>query len=73
MRIIRGLHYEDEYDPVLAAFQAMVDEGLDENDMESAEHAAEILQAEAEVYFVRMKAQEPGHYGFFSATPWTRP
>lgn len=57
--------YEDEYDPVLAAFQAMVDEGLDENDIESAEHAAEILQAESEVYYARMKAQETGHYGFW--------
>eukprot|EP00435_Cladocopium_sp_Y103_P018811 s2728_g4.t1 len=57
--------YEDEYDPVLTAFQAMVDEGLDENDMESAEHAAEILQCEAEAYYARMRAQETGHYGFW--------
>ena len=57
--------YEDESDPVLAAFQAMVDEGLDENDMESAEYAAEILQAESEVYHARLRAQETGHYGFW--------
>ena len=43
----------------------MVDEGLDENDIEPAEHAAEILQAESEVYYARMKAQETGHYGFW--------
>ena len=48
--------YADEYDPVQLAFQAMVDEGLDEEDPEAIEHAADILQAEPEA----------GHYGFWS-------
>eukprot|EP00435_Cladocopium_sp_Y103_P066563 s466_g28.t2 len=58
-------YVDEELDPMLMAFQSMVDEGLDENDMESVEHAAEILQAESEVYHARLRAQETGHYGFW--------
>ena len=44
----------------------MVDEGLDEEDPEAVEHAADILQAEAEAYHARLRAAETGHYGFWS-------
>ena len=40
-------NYVDVYDPVHMAFQVMVDEGLDEEDPEAIEHAADILQAES--------------------------
>ena len=56
--------YEGE-DPILNVFAAMVAEGLDENiDQESAEYAAEVLQAESEAYFTRQQAQSRGHSGF---------
>ena len=60
--------YQDAEDPVLQVFAAMVADGLDENvDQESAEYASEIIQAEAEAFFVRQKAQAKGHTGFGSA------
>ena len=67
-----GLTSEYEYqeieDPVLQVFAAMVADGLDENvDQESAEYASEIIQAEAEAFFVRQKAQAKGHTGFGGA------
>ena len=57
-------HLEGD-DPILNAFAAMVADGLDENvDQESAEYAADILQAESEVFFARQQAQSRGHTGF---------
>ena len=53
-------------DPMYQAFQAMLDEGLDEADQEAIDHAAEVLQAESEVYYARQRAVETGHYGFWS-------
>ena len=58
--------YMDDGDPIHMAYQAMVDEGLDEEDPEAVEHAADILQAESEAYHARLRAQSTGHYGFWS-------
>ena len=60
-------HYNDDCeDPIYQAFQAMIDEGLDETNQESIDHASHILHAEREVFYARQKAQETGHYGFWS-------
>ena len=60
-------HYNDDYeDPIYQAFQAMIDEGLDETNQESIDHASHILHAEREVFYARQKARETGHYGFWS-------
>eukprot|EP00435_Cladocopium_sp_Y103_P013207 s65_g3.t1 len=56
----------DEEDPIFQAFQAMIDEGLDEEDQEAIDHAAEVLQAESEVYYVRQRARDTGHNGFWT-------
>lgn len=62
-------HYEmDEEDTMYSAFQAMVDEGLDESNQEAVDYAAEVLQAESEVYWARQKAFGTGHKGFWSGT-----
>ena len=45
----------------------MVEEGLDEEDQESLDYVADILQAESEVYFARKQAQDTGRYGFWSS------
>ena len=62
-------HAEETYAPddeevICSAYVNMLEEGLDENDGEAAEFAAEILQAEAEAYFIRSKAGQSGHAGF---------
>lgn len=44
----------------------MVDQGLDEDDPEAVDYAANILQAEYEVYHARQQAQQTGHRGFWS-------
>ena len=56
--------YQEAEDPTLEAFAALVSEGLDEADPESAEYAADVIQAEAEVYFTKQRAQQKGHHGF---------
>ncbi|CAE7367988.1 RE1 [Symbiodinium necroappetens] len=56
--------YQEAEDPTLEAFAALVNEGLDEADPESAEYAADVIQAEAEVYFTKQRAQQKGHHGF---------
>ena len=55
--------YLDETDVVYEAFTALVDNGMDEEDQESLDYAAEILQAEADVYFARQSASD-GQKGF---------
>ena len=50
--------YMDETDVVYEAFTALVDNGMDEEDQESLDYAAEILQAEADVYFARQSASD---------------
>ena len=55
--------YVDEVDTVFEAYAALVENGMDENDQESLDYAAEILQAEAEVYYARQSAAE-GQKGF---------
>ena len=57
-------HYEAEDDPVLEAYAAMVEQGLDEEDGEAMEWAADVLQAESEAYFARQGAKGGGHKGF---------
>ncbi len=57
-------YHETEDDPVLEAYAAMVDQGLDEDDGEAVEWAADVLQAEYEVYFARQGAKGGGHKGF---------
>ena len=54
---------EDE-DPIYEVYSAMCASGLDESDAEAVEHAAEVLQAESEVYYIHKRAQSSGHYGF---------
>lgn len=56
--------YDQEEDYALTAYQAMINDGLDEQDQESVEYAADVLQAESEVYFARQRAMETGHKGF---------
>lgn len=46
------LHNDHYGDPAYQVFQAMIDEGLDETDQEA--------------FYARQKAQETGHYGFWS-------
>lgn len=55
--------YADEVDPVFDAYAALVENGMDENDQESLDYAAEILQAESEVYYARQSASS-GQKGF---------
>ena len=57
-------HHETEDDPVLEAYAAMVEQGLDEEDGEAVDWAADVLQAESEVYFARQGAKGGGHKGF---------
>lgn len=55
--------YADEVDVVFEAFAALVENGMDEEDQESLDYAAEILQAESEVYYARQSASK-GQKGF---------
>ena len=63
-------HYETEYedtqddDPYGDTLAALLSEGLDENDQEAVEYAAEVLQIDAESYYVHQRAQQAGHTGF---------
>lgn len=50
-------------DVVFEAFAALVENGMDEEDQESLDYAAEILQAESEVYYARQSASK-GQKGF---------
>ena len=54
----------DEDDLICSAYNSMLEDGFDETDYEAAEYAAEVLQAEAEAYFLRSKAGQSGHHGF---------
>ena len=54
----------DEDDLNFFAYNSMLEDGFDETDYEAAEYAAEVLQAEAEAYFLRSKAGQSGHHGF---------
>ena len=54
----------DEEEAIYEAYAVMVEQGLDEENVEALEYAAEIIQAESEVFFVRNKAHHSGHYGF---------
>ena len=57
-------HQDVDEDPILEAYAAMVEQGLDEEDGEAVEWAADVLQAESEVYFARQSAKGGGHKGF---------
>ena len=61
-------HEMEDDDTMYSAFQVMVDEGLDETSQEAIDYAAEVLQAESEVYWARQKAFGTGHKGFWSNT-----
>ena len=50
----------DEDDLICSAYNSMLEDGFDETDYEAAEYAAEVLQAEAEAYFLRSKAGQSG-------------
>ena len=54
----------DDEEAIYEAYAVMVEQGLDEENVEALEYAAEIIQAESEVFFVRNKAHHSGHYGF---------
>ena len=54
----------DDDEAIYEAYAVMVEQGLDEDNVEALEYAAEIIQAESEVFFVRNKAHQSGHYGF---------
>lgn len=54
----------DDDEAIYEAYAVMVEQGLDEDNTEALEYAAEIIQAESEVFFVRNKAHQSGHYGF---------
>lgn len=58
----------DEEDYIHSVYMNMLDEGLDEHDGESADYAAELLQAEAEAFYIRDRAGQSGHKGFGSGS-----
>ena len=53
-------YVSDEIDPIEEHIGFMVDDGVDFDDPESAEAAAEVLQAEQEAYFVKKGAAQKG-------------
>ena len=55
---------EGDEDPVLEAYEALCIGGLDEQDPEALEYAAEALQAESEVFYIHQRAHGVGHTGF---------
>eukprot|EP00913_Durusdinium_trenchii_P024011 g22549.t1 len=57
-------YVNDEDEVIHSVFMNMHEEGLDEQDPEAAEYAAEVLQTEAEAFFVRDRAGQTGHRGF---------
>ena len=57
-------YVNDEDEVIHSVFMNMLEEGLDEQDPEAAEYAAEVLQTEAEAFFVRDRAGQTGHRGF---------
>ena len=64
-------HYEPDYmeeqteeEPYTETLAALLSEGLDEQNQEAVEYAAEILQIDAEAYYIHQKAQQAGHTGF---------
>ena len=56
---------EDDVDPMMEAHQSMIDESLNEDDPDSVDHAADILQAGAKAYHARLRAAETSHCGFW--------
>ncbi|CAE7415150.1 RE1 [Symbiodinium microadriaticum] len=62
-----GYDYElaEDEEYVYQVYASMVADGLDENyDAETAEYAADVLQAESEAFFARKQAHAKGHTGF---------
>eukprot|EP00435_Cladocopium_sp_Y103_P065198 s39_g27.t1 len=63
-------HYDPEYaeeredDPVADSYAALISEGLDEQNPEALEYAAEIMQIDAEAFYVHQRASQAGHTGF---------
>ena len=72
---VNEAHEVSEYDMASDSFQAfesyaaMVEVGLDEQDQESLDLAAEVIQSESEAYFMRQKAMGSGHKGFSGQGP----
>ena len=54
----------DEEDPVFEAYITMQDNGLDCENQEALEYAAEMLQAQSEAFYTHKRAQQKGHTGF---------
>ena len=56
--------WEEEDDPCGLVYMALLAEGLDEQNAEALDYAAEVIQIEAEAFFVQQRAQHAGHTGF---------
>lgn len=55
--------YEDE-DPYAESYIALLDPGMDENNVEALEYAADIIQCEGEIYYAHQRAHQAGLRGF---------
>ena len=58
------LYVNDEDEALHSVYVSLLEEGLDETNDEAAEYAADVMQVEAEAFFVKNRAHGSGHYGF---------
>ena len=56
-------HYEDE-EPYIDSYANLVEYGLDEQNAEAIEYAAEIIQIENESYYAHRRAHQAGYFGY---------
>lgn len=57
-------YVNDDEEAMFFVYMSLLEEGLDENSEEAVEYAAEIMQVEAEAFFVKNRASHSGHSGF---------